>query len=195
MKQVFRYFFQGVIFVAPIVVTVYIIVLLFGFIDGLLEDVIFDFLGMRIPGLGLLIMFGALTLVGLVARTLFARTVLKLFNELILRIPVLNVIYSAFNDLFAAFAGDGRKFQRPVIVLVNPVTNLEKMGFVTEDDLSAINELDKVAVYFPHSYNFSGEMFIVPKSQIRELNIPPGDAMKFVVSGGVAGIRDVETQE
>ena len=192
MKKVFRYFFQGVVFVAPIVVTGYIIVLLFRFVDGLLEDVIFDFLGMRIPGLGLLIVFGTLTLVGLLARTLFARSILKFFNELILRIPVLNVIYSAFNDLFAAFAGDGRKFQRPVIVLVNPVTNLEKMGFVTEDDLSVIGELDKVAVYFPHSYNFSGEMFIVPKSQIRELNIPPGDAMKFIVSGGVAGIRDLE---
>jgi uncharacterized membrane protein len=77
-----------------------------------------------------------------------------------------------------------------VIVLVNPVTNLEKLGFLTEQDLRKLGEKDKVAVYFPHSYNFSGELFIVPKEQVRPLNVQPGDAMKFIVSGGVAGLHE-----
>jgi uncharacterized membrane protein len=49
-----------------------------------------------------------------------------------------------------------------------------------------LGEYDKVAVYFPHSYNFSGEMFIVPKEQVRAVNLNPGEVMKFIVSGGVS---------
>jgi uncharacterized membrane protein len=70
------------------------------------------------------------------------------------------------------------------------VSNLEKLGFLTESDLSRLNEPGKVAVYFPHSYNFSGEMFIVPVEQVRPIDLPPGDTMKFIVSGGVAGLND-----
>ena len=60
------------------------------------------------------------------------------------------------------------------------------MGFITQKDLSDLKIIDKVSVYFPHSYNFSGEMFIVPKELVRPINIPPAEAMKFIVSGGVA---------
>ena len=92
------------------------------------------------------------------------------------------------NDLFSAFVGKERKFNKPVIVLVNPISNLEKLGFLTEEDLSELGENDKVAVYFPHSYNFSGELFIVPKSQVRSIDINPVVVMKFIVSGGVSDI-------
>jgi uncharacterized membrane protein len=101
--------------------------------------------------------------------------------------PFLKVIYSALNDLFSAFVGKERKFNKPVLVLVNPVSNLEKLGFLTEDDLTKLDVTDKVAVYFPHSYNFSGELFIVPKDQVKPLNINPAEAMKFIVSAGITG--------
>ncbi len=103
------------------------------------------------------------------------------------RIPLLKVVLSAFSDLFSAFVGKERKFNRPVLVLVNPVTNLEKMGFLTEDDLSLIGQKETGAVYFPHSYNISGELFIVPKEQVRPIDINPAEVMKFIVSAGVAG--------
>jgi len=60
------------------------------------------------------------------------------------------------------------------------------MGFVTQQNLSDLDIKEKVAVYFPHSYNFSGELFIVPRELVRPLNIPAAEAMKFIVSGGVA---------
>ena len=71
-------------------------------------------------------------------------------------------------------------------MLINPEAKLEKLGFLTEHDLAILGEEDKVAVYFPHSYNFSGELFIVPSNQVRELDISPTDVMKFIVSGGVS---------
>jgi uncharacterized membrane protein len=102
------------------------------------------------------------------------------------KVPILKVIYSAFNDLFSAFVGKKRNFNKPVLVLVNKSLGLKKLGFLTEEDLSLIDEKEKVAVYFPHSYNWSGELFLVPKEHIRPIDISPAEVMKFIVSAGVA---------
>jgi uncharacterized membrane protein len=146
-----------------------------------------DFLGRSIPGLGVLIIILFLILIGFLGQTIIARPLKKLFNEILQRVPLLRVIYSALNDLFSAFVGTEKKFNQPVLVLVNPVSNLEKLGFLTEEDLSLLNVKDKVAVYFPHSYNFSGELFIVPSNSITPVDINPAEVMKFIVSAGVSG--------
>jgi uncharacterized membrane protein len=102
---------------------------------------------------------------------------------------LVKVIYSSIKDLLSAFVGKERKFNTPVLVTVNPVSDLEKMGFLTQEDVSHIGiEGKKVAVYFPHSYNFSGEMFIVPAAQVKKINAAASDVMKFIVSGGVTNI-------
>lgn len=187
MKQLIRYFLQGLLYIAPITITLYIIYVFFTFVDSLLRDLLQSVFGPIIPGLGILIIALALVLLGFFGQTIIGRP-LKLWMEALLaRIPVLNFIYSAFADLFSSLLGSGKKFNQPVLVTVNPVTNLEKLGFLTEKDLAMFDESDKVAVYFPHSYNFSGELFIVPKAQVKPIDLHSGDVMKFIVSGGVAG--------
>jgi uncharacterized membrane protein len=190
MKQFFKYFLQGLLYIAPMAITGYIIYLIFSFIDGILEDFLFSIIKVSIPGLGLLILVLLVALFGFLGQSIIARP-LKIFTKRVLeKVPILNVVYTAFSDLLSAIVGKDKKFSRPVIVVVNPITNLEKIGFLTEEDLTIFNEVDKVAVYFPHSYNFSGEMFIVPKSQVRPIDLNAGDIMKFIVSGGVAGFSD-----
>lgn len=188
MKKIMNYFLQGLLYIAPFGITAYIIYVIFNFTNNILDDVLEKFLKVDIPGLGLIVIFFFLVLVGIVGRSIIAQPFKILFNRLIKKAPLLKLIYSALNDLFSAFVGKERKFNKPVIVLVNPITNLEKLGFLTEEDLSKIDEKDKVAVYFPHSYNFSGELFIVPKTQVRQLDISPAIVMKFIVSGGVSNI-------
>lgn len=187
MKKLINYFLQGILYIAPIGVTTYIIFLVFSFVDSLLKEYLKDLLGIYIPGLGVLIVIVLLILIGLIGQTIIARPFKMLFKNVMGRIPLLKVIFSAFNDLFSAFVGKEKKFNKPVLVLVNPISNLEKLGFLTEEDLSLIGEKEKVAVYFPHSYNFSGELFIVPKDQVRPVNLNPAEVMKFIVSAGVAG--------
>ena len=104
------------------------------------------------------------------------------------RAPLVKLVYSSLNDLFKAFVGKEKKFNKPVLVKVNTISDLEKMGFLTQTDLSKLNIKDKVTVYFPHSYNFSGEMFIVPVEHVTPLDIPAAEAMKFIVSGGVTEV-------
>lgn len=187
MKKLINYLLQGLLFIAPIGITVYIVYLIFQFVDGLLQEWLLQLFNVNIPGLGLLIILVFLILVGFLGQTILAHPFKLLFRKLIKKAPLVKVIYSAINDLFSAFVGKEKKFNKPVLVKVNMTSNLEKLGFLTEEDLSLIKEPGKVAVYFPHSYNFSGEMFIVPREQVRPIDIPPAEVMKFIVSAGVAG--------
>jgi len=186
MKKLVRFFLQGLLYTAPIAITVYILYLIFNNVDGFLQKWLQEFLNIRIPGLGILIIILLLVIIGFIGQTIIAKPFTYLFNRLLVKIPLLKVIYSAFKDLFTAFVGDEKKFNRPVKVLVNKSLDIQKLGFLTEEDLSLINEKDKVAVYFPHSYNWSGELVLVPRDMVFEIDIPPAEVMKFIVSAGVA---------
>jgi len=107
-----------------------------------------------------------------------------------MKIPIINLLFTSLKDILSAFVGKERKFSNPALVKINHLTNLEKLGFITQEDLSKIGVKDKkVAVYFPHSYNFSGELFIVPAEQVTPLDLPSSEIMKFIVSGGVIDIE------
>ncbi len=191
MKKIVNYLLQGVLYLAPLGFTAYIIYGVFTLLDGLSQQLITKFFDIRIPGLGVLTLILFLILVGVLGKTFIAQPLKLVFNRIIDRIPLLNFIYSAFNDLFKAFVGKEKKFDQPVLVKVNLNSDLEKLGFITEENLQLINELDKVAVYFPHSYNFSGELFIVPKNNIKHIDIKSSDVMKFIVSAGLTGWEKV----
>ena len=194
MKRIVNYFLQGLLYIAPLGITAYIIYVVFHFIDNLLKDKLEEIFNIDIPGLGLAVIFLFLVVVGIIGQSILARPFKDLFKRIIEKTPLLKLIFSALNDLFSAFVGKEKKFNKPVIVLVNPISNLEKLGFLTEEDLSTLDEKEKVAVYFPHSYNFSGELFIVPKNQVRPIDINPSVVMKFIISGGVSGVyEDKET--
>lgn len=188
MRKIFFYFLQGLILVAPFGITIYIVVLIFRFFNNLIAGIFGDLFPFNIPGFGLLVVFFAITLLGLLARTVIARPVKKMWNKLLDKAPLLKLVYSSLKDLMNAFVGKEKKFNHPVRVKVNLVSDLEKLGFLTREDLLELGiEGKMVAVYFPHSYNFSGEMFIVPAEHVTPLDASPSEVMKFIVSGGAAG--------
>ena len=187
MKKLINYLLQGILYIAPLGITGYIIYSVFTFMDGLLQQQLVKFFGIRMPGLGVLTLLMFLVFVGFIGRTIIAQPLKVLFKKIIESIPLLNFVYSAFNDLFSAFVGKEKKFNKPVLVKVNLNSDLEKLGFITEENLEVLGELNKVAVYFPHSYNFSGELFIVPKENIKPVKMNSSDVMKFVVSAGLTG--------
>ena len=187
MKKIVNYLLQGLLYIAPLSITAYIIYATFTFTDSLSQKLLAKFFDFQIPGLGVLSLLLFLIFIGFLGKTIIARPIKSLFRSIINRIPLLNFIFSAFNDLFSAFVGKEKKFNQPVLVKVNLNSDLEKLGFITVDNLDSLNEADKVAVYFPHSYNFSGELFIVPKENIRPVDKKSSDVMKFIVSAGLAG--------
>ncbi len=185
MKKIFSYFIQGVVLVAPIAIIIYIIYSLFITIDGWVAANIERVIGFTVPGLGIVFLFISLTLLGFLGQTAIVRPIRRMLENLIKRIPLLNLLYSSFNDLFSAFVGKEKKFNTPVKVYFNKENNLYKLGFITKESMHEIGNGELAAVYFPHSYNFSGELYLVPKDRIETIDLPPAEVMKFVVSAGI----------
>ena len=103
--------------------------------------------------------------------------------------PLIRHVYSPIKDFMNAFMGNKKKFTKPVLVLTNPQANIQELGFITQDDLSEWEIKDKYAVYLPYSYSFSGRLVIVGKEQVTLLKADGGDAMKFIISGGVTEVE------
>ncbi len=187
MKKLANYLLQGLLYIAPLSITAFIIYSVFTFLDGISQKILFNLFDINIPGLGVLTLLLFLLFVGYLGRTIIAKPLKLVLAKIIDSIPLLKFIYSAFNDLFSAFVGKEKKFNQPVLVKVNLNSDLEKLGFITEENLEVLDEKDKVAAYFPHSYNFSGELFIVPRTNIKSLKVNSSEVMKFIVSAGLTG--------
>ncbi|MBN1984863.1 MAG: DUF502 domain-containing protein [Prolixibacteraceae bacterium] len=185
MKKISGYFLQGILLVAPVAITIYILYTFFKTVDGWLTTNLEPLLGFYIPGLGIVILFVALTILGFIGQTAIFKPLKKITGKLILKVPVLNLLYSSLNDLFSAFVGKEKKFNVPVKVHFNTENNLWKLGFITRESLSEFELPGMVAIYFPHSYNFSGELYLVPSGRVEKLDLSPAEVMKFIVSGGV----------
>jgi uncharacterized membrane protein len=190
MKRPFTYLLQGFLYIAPLGATLYVVFKVFTIIDAPLRRVEEMILRTHIPGLGAITVLALLTLLGWLGSTIIARPFKAFTRRFFERAPLLGAIEGAVRDLLSALFAKERRFQQPVLVRVNPVSDLEKVGFITQKDLSELGLREKVAVYFPHSYNFSGELFIVPRELVRPLDIPAQEAMKFIVSGGLIHIGD-----
>jgi uncharacterized membrane protein len=188
MKKLSRYFLQGLLLAAPTGITLFVVYWVFERIDGPVRNFIDSSFHIRFPGLGLIVTFTVITLLGWIGQSFLFQPIVKFIQNLFEKAPVIKLIYSSLTDFINAFVGQKKRFNRPVLVKVNLVSDLEKIGFITSEDLSDLGIKDKVAVLFPHSYNWSGEMFIVPKEHITPLNLPPGEIMKFALTGGVTRV-------
>jgi uncharacterized membrane protein len=191
VKRLVGYFFQGFIYIAPLGVTAYVLYRVFTFVDApvrRVEELFFQ--GKHIPGLGVLTLLALLTLLGWLGSTILARPFKSFARKLLDRAPFIGAIEGAVRDLLSALFAKERRFSHPVIVQMSGVTDLEKLGFITQEDLADLGLREKVAVYFPHSYNFSGELFIVPRERVRVVDITAQAAMKFIVSGGMIHVGE-----
>ncbi|MFO8128319.1 MAG: DUF502 domain-containing protein [Bacteroidales bacterium] len=185
----FGYFFQGLLFLAPIGITVYIIYVAFIYVDGLLDHYIRDVLGFPVPGLGIVIILLSITLIGFIGSSFIFRPLLSFLESFVTRTPLVKIIYTSVKDLLEAFVGKKKRFNEPVLVRINPDSELRKIGFITNKDLRMIGvEGEEVAVYLPHSYAWSGNLFVVPAKNVTPIHAQPSEVMKFIISAGVTNI-------
>lgn len=179
-KLVARYFIRGCLVTAPLAVTLYVVWFILGAIDRLLP--------LPIPGLGLIVTLTLITLIGLLTSNVVGRGVIELTEGALQRLPLVKLVYTSVKDLVSAFVGDKRRFNEPVIVTLVPGSELRVLGFVTRHGLAALSLPHHVAVYLPQSYNFAGNLVLVPREQIEPVDLPTSDVMTFIVSGGISGL-------
>ena len=186
--KLFSFFVKGLLLLAPVYITGYII---FNLLDSLDQNFYFYF-----RGTGLLLMVAIIMIVGFLGSTFISVPVVRIFEDALSRLPLIRLIYFSLKDLVEAFVGDKKKFNQPVRIILNKENGIQKLGFITQTDLNFIDiENGSVMVYCPHSYAFSGEMFVVPASSVTLLNIPTSDVMKMIISGGVSLSQEKNTEE
>jgi len=203
-RKLLKYFVQGVIILAPIIITAWAVISLFVYIDNILPNLIHSVFPVfytpdaegnieKIPGVGFLVIVVLIVLVGWVSTSFIVGKMVEFFGHVLESTPGVKFIYTAVKDFLEAFAGEKRKFDKPVLVSVD-AENVWRMGFMTQESGSKIGLADHAVVYVPHSYAVSGIVYIVPIEKVKLLNnISSTEAMKFALSGGVAEISQEQT--
>ena len=193
MKKLLNYFFQGLLVVVPIAVTILVIYKIITWIDNLLPfqiPVKLPGIGeVSIPGLGILTIVVAVTAFGYLAKFFVANPFFVLLERMLERTPLLKIIYTSVKDLIEAFVGEKKRFNQPVLVTVDKVSGVQRIGFITQKDLSVLGiSSNKMAVYLPFSYGFNGQLVIVPAENVEKIDASGTEMMKFVISGGVTEV-------
>jgi uncharacterized membrane protein len=185
ISRIFRrftsYFLKGLVLIVPIGITFYVVYKVFTFLDGLIPY--------EVPGVSIVVIVFGTALLGLIGTALIQTPLQSLFNRAIERIPLIKIIYTSVRDMLSAFVGNEKRFNKPVMIQVSREAEIFKLGFVTQKDLSYLGIKEgKSAVYLPHSFNFSGNLFIVDNDLITPIDAPSDEIMKFIVSGGITRI-------
>lgn len=176
--RLIRYFLRGCLVLVPLVLTGWVIFATLRFIDQLLP--------IGIPGLGILLTLSLVTVVGLLTSNVVGKSVFQATDRLLSSMPLVKLLYTSIKDLIRAFVGDHRSFDHPASVEVTP-GGVRVLGFVTRDALHVLGMPDFVAVYFPKSYTFAGQLALVPRDRVELLDASSAEVMTFIVSGGISG--------
>ncbi len=178
LRRLATYFLRGAVITFPVILTIWVAWQAVAWVDG--------WLGLTIPGVGLLVVLAGITLVGLLATNVVTKAALDTFDAILARLPLVRLLYTAAKDLMHAFAGEKRRFNSAVRVRIDPDKDLWVLGFVTAEDVTRLGLPGHVGVYLPQSYNFAGQLLLVPANQVVPVDVDGSDHMTFIVSGGVA---------
>lgn len=193
-----KHFFQGLLVLAPITITLFALYWIFNTIDNLFPKELVP-AAYRIKGLGFVIVILFIILIGYLSSSFIIGRIFDLFDRLLEKTPFIRYIYTSVKDLFDAVVGEKRKFDHPVLVSIY-APDVWEIGFITQPDMHMIGMPDMVAVYVPQSYAVAGKMYLVHRTRIKPLRqVSAGEAMKFAVSGGVVSMaineQNQETQK
>jgi uncharacterized membrane protein len=193
-----RYLVAGLLVWVPLGITIWVLHFLVTTLDqtllvfpeGFRPD---DFLGFHVPGLGVLASFVILLLTGVIAANFFGARLIRLWESLLGRIPVVKSIYSSVKQVSDTLLSDSGNAFRKALLVQFPHQDSWTIAFLTGTPAPAVSQFldeEHVSVYVPTTPNpTSGYFVIVPKSKVRELDMTVDEALKYVISMGVVAPR------
>jgi len=197
LKKLKTYFIAGLLALTPIVLTIFIIWKLFFAVDGLLRGFVskhvLSYLGFEVTdkpltGLGFISVVLLILVVGFFARNYVGKKVLTLGNLLVSKIPIINRVYIAIQQISQAFLSEKSEVFKKAVLIEYPRRGIYSIGFFTQDTKGEVQDRldeDVVSVFVPTTPNpTSGFLLFVPKTDAIPLDMPVEEALKLVISGG-----------
>jgi len=184
MRTLTRSFAQGLLVLAPVAITTWIVWVTVTTLDRWLDT--------GIPGLGILIAAAGITLIGYLTGNVIGNKLVSWLEAGLQRVPLIRILYNSLRDLLGAFVGQKRKFDKPVAVEMNQ-HGLKVLGFLTSERFDDPQLAGHVSVYLPESYNFAGNLIVVPKNRVHPLDADGAEFMAFIMSGGVTDMSAART--
>ena len=184
MRTLTRSFAQGLLVLAPVAITTWIVWVSVTTLDRWLDT--------EIPGLGILIAAAGITLIGYLTGNVIGHKLVSWLEAGLQRVPLVRILYNSLRDLLGAFVGQKRKFDKPVAVEMNQ-HGLKVLGFLTSERFDDPQLAGHVSVYLPESYNFAGNLIVVPKNRVHPLDADGAEFMAFIMSGGVTAMSAART--
>ena len=191
------YFLTGVIVTAPFSITIYLFWQFLSFLDTRVEGLLPErynpesYLPFSLPGVGLVIMVAFLTLVGMLTAGLAGRTLVRLGERLLSRMPVVRSVYATLKQIFETVLAQSSRSFREVVLIEYPRRGLGAIGFVTGPTRGEIQERsddELVNVFLPTTPNpTSGFLLFVPRKDLIHLDMTIEEGIKLVISGGIVG--------
>ena len=189
VKHLRKMFFSGLFVVIPVGITIFFLKFLFNIADGILGSYIDDVFSLifnhelHVPGLGMITGAVVIYLAGLLATNVMGNQLLEIGETILLRIPIVNSIYSSSKQFTKVFQ-EGKTSYRRAVFVEWPRPGVKAVGFVTAE--VERNGVRMVVVYVPTMPNpTSGFALFYREEEVFDSGMTVEDAVKFVVSGGV----------
>ena len=195
MSRLRAYFLAGVLVTAPLGLTGLLSWWFIDFVDEKITPLIPDrynpetYLPFGIPGLGLLILLIAVTLIGALTAGLIGRWLLQTGERVLNRMPVVRSIYSAIKQIFETVLAQQSNAFREAVLVEYPRRGIWAIGFITgttKGEVQNLTEEETVNIFLPTTPNpTSGFLLFVPKTDVVPLGMSVEEAVKMVISGGI----------
>lgn len=183
MKKIIGIFLKGVIALAPVVITLYILYKIYQILDGAFRGLL-ESAGLYFPGLGAILTLALIFGVGLLASNWITNQLLKLVETLFARLPLVKNIYGIIKDTVNSLSGEKKGFSHLAIVEL-PNVPVKLLGFITNEGDNRFIPEGYVSVYLMQSMQWAGNLILVPKEYVKEVDATSEEAIKFIASAGL----------
>ena len=191
MKLINRLFWKGLVVVMPVTLSIYLFVVIVTKVEGLFGNMIKNAVGpsLYVPGIGIVFTVVLMISVGVLVSNLMTGTIIKFFIGQFEKVPFIKAIYNPLRDLISLFGGAGPDNMKKVVMVNFEKLGVQGLGLVTREEFDDMPEgtfaEDTIAVYIPMSYMLGGFTAIVPRSSVKEVDIPVDRAIKLAITGWI----------
>ncbi len=189
------YFFAGVLVTAPLGITFYVSWIFIKWVDSKVTSLLptvynpETYLPVYIPGIGLIIVCIALTIIGALTAGIIGRFWFRTSEKILSRMPVIRSIHSAIKQIFETVLSNQSNAFREVVLFEYPRRGSWAMGFITGQTQGEVQDITKdevVNVFLPTTPNpTSGYLLFIPRRELVTLSMSVEEGIKMVVSGGI----------